>query len=143
MVNVKDLYSEEQYMWNGTFWGLSNYQPMIDAFGTVIFQVDEGSYQGDTRVLYVKDSKIGYLIFGWGSCSGCDALQACGSIEDVQELCNDLENDILWFDTRKEALEYFETHDWEGDWSWYDNGETKEFVAKAIEFLKGVTNAET
>ena len=33
------------------------------------------------------------------------------------------------------ALTYFQTHDWEGDYSWYSD-ETQEFVKKVIEYLK-------
>lgn len=139
MIDVKTLYSEE-YMWNGMFMRISEYEPMITAFGNVVFMVEDNAYQGDTRVLYDNDGKIGHLIFGWGSCTGCDALQGCKSIEEVQELCNELENDIMWFDTREEALKYFETHDWEGDWSWYHD-ETHTYVELAIKYLKGETNA--
>ena len=68
----------------------SDYQPIVDSFGNVLIQVDDADYQGDTRVLYEKDGKYGYLNFGWGSCSGCDALQACCNIEEIQELINSL-----------------------------------------------------
>lgn len=128
-VNVKELYKEDEC------WGWSDYQPMLEAFGTIAIQVDDHYYQGDSRLLYDNDGKIGFLMFGWGSCSGCDALQACNTIEQVQALCDDLQDDIRWFDNRKEALEWFCTHDWEGDYSWYAE-ETKEFVRKCIEYLK-------
>ena len=112
---------------------------MIDAFGEVAIQVEDGDYSGDTRVLYDNDGRIGHLIFGWGSCSGCDALQGCNTVEDVQELCNDLENSIRWFDTKEEAIEWFENHDWEGDWTYHDDN-TKEYVQKVLEYLKGKEN---
>jgi hypothetical protein len=130
MVDVKKLYDPD----NG--WGLwSDYQPMVDAFGKVVIQVDDDDYQGDTRVLYHNDDgRIGHLIFGWGSCSYCDALMGCSTIEAVQELCDELEADIEWFDNKAEALEWFKTHDWEGNYYWYD-GNTRKYVEKAIEYL--------
>ena len=126
-IDVRELYPEDECYW-------SDYQPMLDAFGNIAVQVDDDDYQGDSRVLYDENGEIGLLIFGWGSCSGCDALQACGSLEEVQELCDKLQEDIKWFDDKKQALEYFTSHDWQGDYSWHQT-ETKEFVNKCIEYL--------
>jgi hypothetical protein len=110
MINVKDVYHEEYWY---------DYNPMIQEFGKVVIKIDDDDYQGDSRVLYHL-GKVGYLNFGWGSCSGCDALQACDSIEEVQELANELEQDIIWFDCPENALKYFEEHDWEGDYTWHE-----------------------
>jgi hypothetical protein len=126
-IDVKELYEDER-------WGWSDYQPMLDAFGKIAIQVDDDDYQGDSRLLYDENGKIGLLIFGWGSCSGCDALLACDSLEEVQELCDSLQEDIKWFDDKKQALEYFANHDWQGDYSWHQT-ETKEFINKCIEYL--------
>ena len=126
-IDVKKLYTDEPGWWY-------DYQPMLNAFGKVAIQVDDNAYQGDSRLLYDENGKIGVLIFGWGSCSGCDALQACNSLEEVQELCDSLQRDIKWFDDKKQALEYFTKHDWKGDYSWYQ-AETKEFINKCIEYL--------
>lgn len=129
-VDVRKLYDENSWDWY-------DYQPMLEAFGKIAIQVDDRCYQGDSRLLYDENGKIGYLIFGWGSCSGCDALQACDSIEEVQELCDELQDDIKWFDSKKEALEWFTTHDWEGDF-FSSTEETNEFVQKCIEYLQEV-----
>ena len=129
IIDVKKLYEEDN-----SGWGWSNYQPMLDSFGKIIVQVDDHDYQGDSRVLYNENGKIGFLLFGWGSCSGCDALQACETLDDVQALCNHLQDSIQWFDNKEQALNWFKTHDWEGDFSWHEE-ETKEFVKKVIEYL--------
>lgn len=126
-VDVKELYQNEH-------WGWYDYQPMLDAFGKIVIQVDDADYQGDSRLLYDENGKIGLLIFGWGSCSGCDALQACNTLEEVQELCNELQEDIKWFDNKEQALEYFKNHDWRGDYSWQQR-EMKEFINKCIDYL--------
>ena len=55
--------------------GPSDYQPIINHIGKVLVQEDDEDYQGDTFVLLEKDSKYGFLNIGWGSCSGCDAVQ--------------------------------------------------------------------
>ena len=128
-VDVKEIYKDED---ESDCW--SDYQPMLDAFGKIAIQIDDDDYQGDSRLLYDENGKIGVLIFGWGSCGGCDALLACDSLEEVQELCDSLQGAIKWFDDKKQALEYFTNHDWQGDYSWYQT-ETKEFINKCIEYL--------
>ena len=77
------------------------------------------------------------LSLGWGSCSGCDALQACSTISEVQDLMDNLQNSIMWFFDSAEALEFFEEHDWEGDYSWHIK-EQHEFIDKSIEILKNL-----
>ena len=127
-VDVKTLYGCKPR------WGWSDYQPMLDAFGNIVVQIDDHDYQGDSRVLYDEAGRIGILIFGWGSCSGCDALQACDSIEEVQQLCDELQDDIKWFDDKNQALQWVLTHDWLGDYSWHQD-ETQTFIAKCVDYL--------
>ena len=132
-VDVRKLYNEHNedsfYLWD-------DYQPMLNAFGKIVVQVDDDSYQGDSRILYDNDGRIGHLIFGWGSCSGCDALMGCETIDEVQELCDKLYGDIKWFDNKKEALDWFNKHDWEGDFLWqlYEE-ETIKYITKCKEYL--------
>lgn len=132
MKTAQELYPE--YAKQEYFYGPSDYQPIIDSFGDIILQVDDSDYQGDSRVLYQDGDKIGYLQFGWGSCSGCDALQACDSMQGIQSLIEGLRNDIKWFDDASLAIEFFEAHDWEGDYSWHSD-EQKQFVEQAIDKL--------
>jgi hypothetical protein len=117
----------------GYFSSPYEYQPIVDSFGTVLIQVDDNDYQGDSRVIYEKDGKYGYLNFGWGSCSGCDALQACDSYDDIESLISELENDIKWFDSLDDLKAYFTSKDWELDYSWHSD-ETKEFVKQVLEY---------
>ncbi len=107
---------------------------MVDEIGKVLFQKDDDDYQGDTRVLFEKDGKYGYLIFGWGSCSGCDSLQACNNIGEVQSLLDGMVNDTKWFDSLDEIKAYFTGKDWELEYS-YHHDETKEFVQKVIDYI--------
>lgn len=93
-------------------WGWWDYQPMLNEFGNILLQKDEQDYQGDSFLIYEKDDKYGYLTFGWGSCSGCDALQGCNSIDEVQELMDKLYSDIKWFDSLDALKEYFKETDW-------------------------------
>ena len=128
MKTAKELYPK----FDG--WFESDYQPMLNEFGKIILQVDMQNYQGDSWLLYQDGEKIGYLNYGWGSCSGCDALQACTTFGEIQGLMNDLRDDVKWFDNKQEALKYFLEHDHKGDYAW-SYTEYKEFLVKAIELL--------
>ena len=98
MKKAEDLYAEPFMQWD--------YTPIINNFGEVILREDEDDYQGDTHVVIKSDNKFGYLVFGWGSCSGCDRLQACSTYEDIQELMDSLHNDIKWFESLESLKEY-------------------------------------
>lgn len=106
------------------------YQTIIDNIGEALVQVDDDDYQGDTRVLLKKDNVFGLLIFGWGSCSGCDALEACESIEDLQKLMDDLYNSVKWFDSLDEAKDYILDSVNTETKFYYHSKEWREFVEK-------------
>lgn len=117
---------EEEY---GCFYGPGDYQPILSSFGIIVVQVDDNDYQGYSRVLYQDGNKFGWLQFGWGSCSGCDALQACTKMKEIQDLIDELRRDIKWFESSHKCLDFFNNHDWEGDYSWSQK-EQLEFVEK-------------
>jgi DNA-binding Lrp family transcriptional regulator len=116
-------------------YGWDDYKPMLEAIGTILVQVDDEDYQGDSRVLYSEGNRIGFLQFGWGSCSGCDALQGAETIEQVQELMDELVSQIKWFDNKEDALKFFNEHDWEGDYD-YHAKERTEFIEKVKNILQ-------
>lgn len=131
-INAKEIYPEYT---EDSFYGPGDYQPLINAIGKVAVQVEDQDYQGDTRVLYhLDDGQVGLLIIGWGSCSGCDALQATSSPTELQELCDDIERSVTWFPNPLLALEYLKSKDWSLDYSWHAD-EMKEFLTKAKEYL--------
>jgi hypothetical protein len=136
LARVKQLYPDQE---DDPFYGPGDYQPLIGSFGEILLQVDDKDYQGDTRVILKRGDEYGLLIFGWGSCSGCDALQACETYQDIEDLRARLESDIKWLPA-KELLAYLETHDWEGDYSWNDDGETKQFVEQATAMMRERAN---
>lgn len=108
-----------------------DYQPMINELGKVVIQVDDNDYQGDTRVLLRLDDRYGLLIFGWGSCSGCDALQSCQSIEQVQSLFDEMKQDVKWFDSLDLLKKYVIEKDWELEYCWHES-ETREFIDQVL-----------
>lgn len=140
MFSCAELYpGEVEALETEGYFGVGDYQPLLNAFGTILLQVDDTDYQGDSRVLYEKDDLYGVLIFGWGSCSGCDALQACGTPQEVEELAITLYQSIQWLPL-KEQLAYMKNHDWAGDFSWHAE-ETQQFVAQALALLEGIQEA--
>jgi hypothetical protein len=134
MKTAKELYADS--IEDGYF---SEYQPMIDEIGKVIIQVDDNDYQGDSRVLLYENRRIGLLIFGWGSCSGCDALQACQNIDEVQTLFDEMKKDVKWFDSKADMMKYITEKDWELDYSWHCD-ETKSFIEMVRAYLEGDDN---
>jgi hypothetical protein len=126
VVSSKEIYPE----YEGGY-GPSSYQPMLDSFGDILLQVDDDDYSGDSRVLYKKGDEYGFLIFGWGSCSGCDSLQGVNSHEELQYLIDGLESSIEWFKSLEHLKTRFKTKDWEGTWSYHsDTG--KYFVQQVL-----------
>lgn len=133
MKTAYELYSEE-YGTDNLTECISDYTPMLEQFGEILIRVDDGDYQGDSYLIYKKENSYGYLIFGWGSCSGCDALKACNTIQEVQELMDNLYNDIIWFTSLAELKNYFADKDWQLEYSWHIE-EFKDFLSQ-VENLK-------
>lgn len=129
MKTAKEVYPE----WEEGY-GPCDYSPIVEDFGTIVIRKDDDDYQGDSRILYDNNGTIGYLRFGWGSCSGCDALQACDTFKDIQDLMDELRGQVMWFDSKTDALKFFETHDWQGDYDWREENR-EQFVSSAIEYL--------
>lgn len=149
--NASELYYEVGKMYpeqkqeeeaNGYFYGPYDYTPLIESFGEILIRVDDLDYQGDSRILYKKNNKYGFLVFGWGSCSGCDALQSCGTMKDIEDLRSSLEKNIEWFPTLEELQTRVKNKDWELDYSWHCE-ETKDFIKQVLAYGKDTsTNSE-
>lgn len=132
---IKEVYpdAKEEYCM------VYDYDPLLESLGYEIkLKQDDDSYQGDSRLLLYNEvtTHWGLLIFGWGSCSGCDALQACSTWKEIEELRLELLRDIHWENTAESLREYVEKKDWELEWAWHAE-ETKKFVQDALKLLKG------
>lgn len=112
------------------------YESLLGLMGDITLKSDMGSYQGDSDVLLRKDGRWGYLYFGWGSCSGCDALEACDNAQDLAELFDELSSAVRWFDSAEAAVAFFLEHDWRGSVC-EDATAREKFVAEAIEKIRG------
>ena len=121
----------------------SDYESLIESFEVEIcITVHDNNYQGDSRYILKNDNgSYGFLIFGWGSCRGCDALQACGSKQEIYELRDQLWNEIKW-GSFYELLSYIENRDWELQYYWNDD-KTKDFVKQAVELLSKIAGCKS
>lgn len=131
MKTIKELYPD---LGDEPFNGVYDYSPLIESIAPIVIQADDHDYQGDSRILFFHENRYGYLQFGWGSCSGCDALQACESISQIEALRDELVSQIRWFNTKEETLEFFNNHDWKADYS-YKQEEQEKFIQKVKNFL--------
>ena len=133
MKPLAEVYKKSEFSSNEFY--ESDYGPLLESMGwTILLKVDDKDYQGDSRILFRDGNRYGFLIFGWGSCSGCDSLQACDTFEEAEQLRNRLVHDTEWYDSKENCLRRINTKDWELDYSWHAE-ETKEFIAKAKALL--------
>lgn len=139
---LKELYprtAEENDEENDSyyFWPPYDYDPMVHHLGDIIASGSSGDYQGD--YLYVlknrKDGRFGFLLVGYGSCSGCDALQGCDSWEDVLKLYEYIANGVTWYNSADDLLESFDEKDDNRFFSWYDDEDRDAFILQVKEAL--------
>lgn len=115
-----------------------SYDTLIESFEhEVLLEKEDDDYQGDSYFLFRDGSHHGFLVFGWGSCSGCDALQGCDeNLEEVTQLRDQLYQSIQWFDTADALLFYLLNNDWEV--KFYGRKEAfRQFLNEAIALLGG------
>lgn len=55
-----------------------------------------GDYQGDYAIIVKRNDMLGFLVIGYGSCSGCDALEACETQEEYDALMLSVLDSISW-----------------------------------------------
>lgn len=133
MIKAEELYPRHAAETEDYFYGPCDYQPIINALGNILIQVDDNDYQGDSRVLLKNGGQYGLLIFGWGSCSGCDALQSCTNMSQVQDVIDSMVNNVRWFLSLDDLKKYVAAKDWELEYS-YHCDETKAFITKVLEY---------
>jgi hypothetical protein len=127
---MRDLTVDEYGSLTGEGYGYDNLLASFDV--PVVLKVDDNDYQGDSRLLLKDGERWGILTFGWGSCSGCDAYEACSGLADYVELRDQLWNDIHWEADASALLAYIDGKDWSLD---YGGDATLAFITKAREWL--------
>jgi len=82
-----------------------SYSQIVATQGEVIKGWTVGDWQGDYVYLLKNGDKYGFTVIGYGSCTGCDSLQACENDKEFNELKEDIIKHIFW-GTKQEVLDY-------------------------------------
>lgn len=106
-----------------------NYDMLVDSFGIEsLIHVDDDDYQGSTYILLRDGNRYGILIFGWGSCSGCDTLQDITDnrnkiqvLKDLNEYRDEMYDSITWR-SRHEMIDYISAKDFKLEWYGHSSG---------------------
>jgi hypothetical protein len=114
-------------------------------FCDVIATERTGSWQGDEYFIvkqatddWADDYRYGFSSASYGSCSGCDALQAAGSNgEALNDLADQTYRGIRWFDTVEELIEFLRTADPANNW-YANEDEWPALVAKFVAKLEAL-----
>lgn len=100
-----------------------------------------GSYQGDhVALLRHPDGAWGFTVIGYGSCPGCDALEACDSPAEVDALRDELDRDITWSAEPATLARYIMEKDPANNW-WMHDKEVTEARDGIVRKLLGDDNA--
>lgn len=98
-----------------------SYDEIVATQGEIIKDWTLGYYQGDYVYLLKNGDKYAFTVIGYGSCSGCDALEGCGDDEEFSALKEDIISGIVW-GTKQDVYDYVnnqEANRWyfhEEDW---------------------------
>jgi hypothetical protein len=113
-----------------------SYMQLVESYGLeVIESLMLGSYQGDILMVLRNDSgQFGLLVTGYGSCSGCDALEGCrGKAKELETLRSDLCDSIVWYGCG-DFVEYITTKDFKLEYyGQKEMDKLKPFIAAAKE----------
>lgn len=93
-----------------------------------------GDYQGDVVLLLKNGDDYGFFTIGYGSCSGCDALEACNTREERVSLALDFKRNIKWRD-KVNLINYLKQENLEHEWFWYDE-DMRAAINEVIELLE-------
>ncbi len=72
------------------------YDYVDDNLGTELVHVRDNDYQGETRILLRDGNRYAIRIYSWGSCSGCDFMQACETYEEFLDYANNAYDSLEW-----------------------------------------------
>ncbi len=73
------------------------YREMLEAEEVEILAWETfGDWSGDYAVVVKRNELLGFLVIGYGSCSGCDALEGCDTKEEYDALMLSVLSNISW-----------------------------------------------
>lgn len=132
---MRDLVPQEDREY---FYSRESYESLVDSFEhEVLFSESVGDYQGDIFFILKDGNRYGWLRVGYGSCSGCDSLEACCNHQEVVSLRDSLYSDIAWYSTAPEIIEYIKSRQED---SYYRQGEYNDCYNRIIDLLERTQN---
>lgn len=85
---------------------MSNYSDLLKMRGwTILHESVFGDWQGDYAITLERNGVYGFIVIGYGSCSGCDAYEAAIPYETHSKLTGEVTNQSE-IDAAKENLSY-------------------------------------
>lgn len=114
-----------------------NYLAALKVIGlNEVTGIDAGYYQGDyfaavteEKYEYCDDERIGLLVIGYGSCSGCDAWEAADTAKDRIKVLTGQVDAVKWFDNLAAFKAYLAGDGAKLEWYGHEE-EWAAFVAK-------------
>jgi hypothetical protein len=141
---MKTLELEKTWHDDAGFRLVQGYDGFVQSFEveTVAFANTGSSYQGDMHyMLFDKNNgEYAYLCIGYGSCSGCDWLEAMEGSSEAEfiEARDDLWNGLEW-KTGPDMLAWLRDDARTRDFSYFDDkDEWMQFLADSAEKLVGL-----
>lgn len=99
-----------------------SYKGLLNGVVEVLASQSVGDYQGDMFMVVTDDrfltERVGWLVVGYGSCSGCDAYEACDTAVERVDLLASIVRGIRWFDSLDDLKKWLSTQDFAANY-WY------------------------
>lgn len=99
-----------------------------------------GDWQGDAIAVFkFPDGRVGILNHCYGSCSGCDSYQACGSDGEIESLARSYKDSVFMFSSADDVLKHCSEKWTEGDAGYHIDaaGYTKLYKEQIPSFING------
>lgn len=108
---------------------------VIAALGYAVLSesVGDDGYQGDIVVILRDGDRYGFVVDGYGSCSGCDALYACEDEASVLEYMRQADASIEWASSLPELHTTVEQRAHEGNRYWVHEKSLMRAIAEVFE----------
>lgn len=101
--------------------------------------------KGDSYIIVRDGDRFGFLVFGWGSCPGCDAFEGAREEANAEaaltELRESLVGSIVWKDNAEDMLAYLNEKDFEIERLGYDDELVARFKSAATSALQSAIAA--
>lgn len=94
-----------------------------------------GDWQGDYAVVFkANDNLFAFDVIGYGSCSGCDSMEACETEKEYKELISGVVNRLQWLSADQTIDRINNEFD---DNNWYRHEPTfKESIGRLVKAIK-------